>query len=302
MSFFGKLKNMFGLASLFSSGDIDENFWRDLEEALISGDVGVDTSEGLVSELRAVSKKNKIKTKLELNGEFVKLLTAKLRAVKNMGEPFCFDGARPKILLLIGVNGSGKTTSAAKLAHQFKAQGKNVIFAAADTFRAAAVEQLKTWGERAGVRVVAQQQGSDPAAVVFDALNAARSARADVLIVDTAGRLHAKHNLMEELSKIYRVAVREVGEDNVEVVLVLDSVIGQNGFAQAEGFGKCAPVSSVILSKYDNSAKGGIVIAIAEKLRIPVRYIGLGEKIEDLRAFDVEEFVKAIMGVEENET
>lgn len=291
---------MFGIASLFSSGDVDENFWSELEEALIVGDVGVEVSEGLVSELRSIFKKNKIKTKRELNREFIKLLTEKLRSVNGMGGKFALGG-NPSVLLLIGVNGSGKTTSAAKLAHQFKAEGKNVMFAAADTFRAAAIDQLKTWGERTGVRVVAQQQGSDPAAVVFDALQAARSSKADVLIVDTAGRLHAKHNLMEELSKIYRVAEREVGAEAVEVVLVLDSVMGQNGFTQAESFGKCVPISSVILSKYDNTAKGGIVIAIAEKLRIPVRYIGLGEKVDDLQPFDVEEFVKEIVGVDEDE-
>ncbi|MCL2768365.1 MAG: signal recognition particle-docking protein FtsY, partial [Synergistaceae bacterium] len=211
------------------------------------------------------------------------------------------DKPSPFVILLVGVNGSGKTTTAAKLAKQFSNKGKSVIFAAADTFRAAAIEQLKTWGERTGIRVIAQQQGSDPAAVVFDAIKAARSAGTNVLIVDTAGRLQSKHNLMEELNKTYRVLEREIGASSIEVVLVLDSVMGQNGFAQAEIFGKSAPISSVILAKYDNTAKGGIVIAISEKLRIPVRYIGIGEKAEDLTHFEPEAFIKALIGDDNNE-
>jgi fused signal recognition particle receptor len=287
-----------GIISLFSSEtEINDEFWSSLEEALISGDVGLDVSEKLVEQLKALSKESKINNKPELNKMFIKILTDKLLSVEGMGEPFTFaNRASPLVLLLVGVNGSGKTTSAAKLAKQFLDQGKSVIFAAADTFRAAAIEQLKTWGERTGVRVIAHQQGSDPAAVVYDAIKAARSSGVDVLIIDTAGRLHSKHNLMEELNKTYRVIEREVGASSIEVILVLDSVMGQNGLAQAEMFGKSTPVSAIILSKYDNTAKGGIVIAISEKLRIPVRYIGIGEKVEDLMPFPPQEFIKALIG------
>jgi len=287
-----------GIISLFSSeSEINDEFWSSLEEALIAGDVGLLVSEKLVEQLKIIAKKDRINNKSELNKVFIKILTDKLLSVKGMGEPFKLnDKTSPFVILLVGVNGSGKTTSAAKLAKQFKDQGNSVFFAAADTFRAAAIEQLKTWGERAGVRVIAHQPGSDPAAVVFDALRAASSSGIDVLIIDTAGRLHSKHNLMEELSKTYRVIEREIGASSIEVVLVLDSVMGQNGLAQAEIFGKSAPISSIILSKYDNTAKGGIVIAITEKLRIPVRYIGVGEKAEDLIPFDPEEFIKALIG------
>ena len=291
-----------GIVSLFNSdSEINEEFWNDLEEALIAGDVGLDVSEKLVEQLKTLSKKEKIKDKSKLNKMFIKILTDKFLSVKGMGEPFCFnDKTSLFVMLLVGVNGSGKTTSAAKLAKQFSDQGKSVIFAAADTFRAAAIEQLKVWGEKTGIRVIAQQQGSDPAAVVFDAIKAAQSAGTDILIIDTAGRLHSKHNLMEELSKTYRILEREIGASSIEVILVLDSVMGQNGFTQAEIFGKSAPISSIILSKYDNTAKGGIVIAITEKLRIPVRYIGIGEKIEDLSPFDPEAFIKALIGDDEN--
>ena len=290
-----------GIISLFNAGtEINDEFWNNLEEALIAGDAGLDVSEELVEQLKTLSKKEKINSKPELNKIFIKLLTDKFLSVKGMGEPFNFDDKpSPFVILLIGVNGSGKTTSAAKLAKQFSDQGKSVIFAAADTFRAAAIEQLKTWGERAGIRVIAQQQGSDPAAVVFDAVKAARGT--DVLIIDTAGRLHSKHNLMEELSKTYRILEREIGASSIEVVLVLDAVMGQNGFAQAEIFRKSVPISSIILSKYDNTAKGGIVIAISEKLCIPVRYIGIGEKIEDLSPFDPEAFIKALIGDDNDE-
>lgn len=291
-----------GIISLFSrETEINDEFWSSLEEALIAGDVGLDISEILVENLKTLSRENRIYNKPELKEMFIKILSDKLLSVEGMGEPFVLDNrASPLVLLLVGVNGSGKTTSAAKLAKQFLDKGKSVIFAAADTFRAAAIEQLKTWGERTGIRVVAQQQGSDPAAVVFDALKAARSSGVDVLIVDTAGRLHSKHNLMEELNKTYRVIEREIGASSIEVVLVLDSVMGQNGLAQAEIFGKSTPISSIILSKYDNTAKGGIVIAISEKLRIPVRYIGIGEKAEDLMPFEPLEFIKALIGDDVN--
>ncbi|MBR0079210.1 MAG: signal recognition particle-docking protein FtsY, partial [Synergistaceae bacterium] len=215
-------------------------------------------------------------------------------SVEGMGKDFDFD-KKPLVLLMIGVNGSGKTTSAGKLATMYKKQGKKVVMAAADTFRAAAVEQLKIWGERCGVRVVAQGQGSDPAAVSFDAFKAAESSKSDVVIVDTAGRLHDKHNLMEELKKIHRILLREAGEERLETVLVLDSVLGQNSVAQAETFNSIIPVTSIILTKFDNTAKGGVVISIARKLNVPVRFIGLGEGADDLDNFKPEDFANALM-------
>jgi fused signal recognition particle receptor len=221
-----------------------------------------------------------------------------------MGAPFPIEGShegpKPYVLLLIGVNGSGKTTTAGKLGAQFKTKGKQVLLAAADTFRAAAIEQLKLWGERTQIRVIAQRHGSDPASVAFDAIAAAKAAGADVVIVDTAGRLQAKHNLMEELGKIYRVIGREVGRDAIHVVLVLDSVMGQNGLIQAAAFREIVPVDSLILTKYDNTAKGGIILAIAKNFKIPIRYLGLGESVEDLQPFDPAEFIKALIGGEKN--
>jgi fused signal recognition particle receptor len=266
---------------------------------LISGDVGVDLSEEIVSELKARAKKDGITTKRDLKPLFVSMISERLSSVDGMGRPFEADSP-PLVLLMIGVNGSGKTTSSGKLASQFTSRGKKVVMAAADTFRAAATEQLQLWGERVGVRVVAQKQGSDPAAVAFDAWQAAKASSADVLIVDTAGRLHAKHNLMEELRKIYRVLEREAGAERVQVVLVLDAVTGQNGLAQAETFGGILPLSAVILAKYDNTAKGGIVLSIASDLKVPIRYIGLGEAAEDLSPFDPAVFAAALLELEDD--
>jgi fused signal recognition particle receptor len=303
MAFFAKLKESLkgvkerwsgSIASLFTGEPFDENFWNELEEMLISGDVGVELSERIVDDLKREAKKRGVSTKSGLKDIFVSMISDKLLAVEGMGQPFEIDNP-PLVLLMVGVNGSGKTTSAGKLATQFLNQGKKVVLAAADTFRAAAVEQLQVWGERAGVRVVAQKQGSDPAAVAFDAWQATRASSADVLIVDTAGRLHAKHNLMEELRKIYKILEREAGADHLKPVLVLDAVMGQNGVAQASTFNQIFPLSAVILSKYDNTAKGGVVLAIASDLKIPIRYIGLGEKIEDLSPFDPVEFASALM-------
>ena len=289
-----------GIARLFASSSFDAAFWDELEERLIAGDVGLELSEEFTASLKEEVKKQGITSPEALRDIFVEKVTSELNAVSGMGQPFPLTPT-PQVLLMIGVNGSGKTTSAGKLALQYKQRGKSVILAAADTFRAAAVEQLKIWGDRTGVRVVAQGQGSDPAAVAFDAWQAARSAGADLLIVDTAGRLHDKHNLMEELRKIHRVLLREAGEDRLQTVLVLDAVLGQNSVAQAETFNAILPVSSVILTKYDNTAKGGVVLSIARRLRVPVRYIGLGEAPEDLSPFDTAEFARALMepGTEE---
>ena len=290
-----------GIAKLFKSSTLDDAFWDELEERLIAGDVGLDLSEELVATLKAQAKAKGITAPEELRDVFVDMLATELLSVPGMGRPIELSPT-PQILLLIGVNGSGKTTTAAKLAQQYSAQGKGVILAAADTFRAAAVEQLKIWGERTGVRVVAQAQGSDPAAVAFDAWQAAKSAGADVVIVDTAGRLHDKHNLMEELRKIHRVLLREAGPDRLKTILVLDAVLGQNSVAQAETFGSILPLESVILTKYDNTAKGGVVLSVARKTGAPVRWIGLGESTEDLSPFDPEEFARALMGTGEEGT
>ena len=283
-----------GISKLFSKSSFDDGFWDELEEKLISGDTGVDVSEEIIDYLKNQAKLQKISSPENLRDIFISKITNELDSVDGMGKDFSLNPT-PKILLMIGVNGSGKTTSAGKLAVKFKSNGKKVIMAAADTFRAAAVEQLKLWGEKSGVRVVAQAQGSDPAAVAFDALQAAKSSKADVLIVDTAGRLHDKHNLMEELKKIHRVLVREAGSENVEVVLVLDAVLGQNSVAQAQTFNEIIPVNSIILTKYDNTSKGGVIISIARNLRVPIRYIGLGENPQDLNNFDSLSFAKALM-------
>ncbi|MBQ3456854.1 MAG: signal recognition particle-docking protein FtsY [Synergistaceae bacterium] len=285
-----------GISRLFSSSKFDSDFWDNLEEQLIAGDTGLDFAEETVEFLRKEAKSRNIKSPAELKDIFTARITNELNAVPGMGEPFSLSHT-PLVLLMAGVNGSGKTTSAGKLASMYVAQGKRVIMAASDTFRAAAVEQLKIWGERSNVRVIAQGQGADPAAVAFDAWKAAETAKSDVLIVDTAGRLHDKHNLMEELRKIHRVLLREAGNDRLETVLVLDAVLGQNSVAQAETFNSIIPVTSIILTKYDNTAKGGVVISIARKLNVPVRYIGLGEGADDLNTFNPQDFASALMEV-----
>ena len=303
MALFAKLKEKLqgvrekwsgGISKLFSSKSFDAEFWENLEEQLISGDTGLDFAEEIIDYLKDEAKDKKIKTPSELKNIFTSKIVNELNSVEGMGKDFDFD-KKPLVLLMIGVNGSGKTTSAGKLATMYKKQGKKVVMAAADTFRAAAVEQLKIWGERCGVRVVAQGQGSDPAAVSFDAFKAAESSKSDVVIVDTAGRLHDKHNLMEELKKIHRILLREAGEERLETVLVLDSVLGQNSVAQAETFNSIIPVTSIILTKFDNTAKGGVVISIARKLNVPVRFIGLGEGADDLDNFKPEDFANALM-------
>ncbi|MBR0167503.1 MAG: signal recognition particle-docking protein FtsY [Synergistaceae bacterium] len=285
-----------GISKLFSSGKFDSDFWDNLEEQLISGDTGLDFTEEIIDFLKSEAKRKGIKTPEGLKDLFTAKIVDELNSVDGMGESFSLKN-KPLVLLMAGVNGSGKTTSAGKLAAMYANQGKKVILAAADTFRAAAVEQLKIWGERSGVRVIAQGQGADPAAVSFDAWKAAETSNADVLIVDTAGRLHDKHNLMEELRKIHRVLLRGAGDERLETVLVLDAVLGQNSVAQAETFNSIIPVTSIILTKYDNTAKGGVVISIARKLHIPVRYIGLGEGADDLNTFSPHDFANALMEV-----
>ena len=285
-----------GISKLFSSGKFDSDFWDNLEEQLIAGDTGLDFTEEMIDFLKAEAKRKGIKTPEGLKDIFTAKIVDELNSVNGMGESFSLVKT-PLVLLMAGVNGSGKTTSAGKLAAMYAKQGRRVILAAADTFRAAAVEQLKIWGERSNVRVISQGQGADPAAVSFDAWKAAENSNADVLIVDTAGRLHDKHNLMEELRKIHRVLLRGAGDERLETVLVLDAVLGQNSVAQAETFNSIIPVTSIILTKYDNTAKGGVVISIARKLHIPVRYIGLGEGADDLNTFSPLDFANALMEV-----
>ncbi|MCE5201174.1 MAG: signal recognition particle-docking protein FtsY [Synergistaceae bacterium] len=283
-----------GISNLFSDEPITEEFWDELEEQLILGDVGIDTAEVLIEKLKQTAIDGRIGRASELRAKFKEILIEMLESVPGMGKPLDLEH-RPAVVIMIGVNGSGKTTTAGKLAAQLKNSGIKVIMAAADTFRAAAIEQLKAWGERSGVRVVAQNQYSDAAAVVFDAIMAAKAAGDDVVIADTAGRLHTKSNLMEELSKVYRVVKRELPEGPAEVLIVLDSVTGQNSFIQAETFSNAMPITGVILTKYDNTSKGGIILAIAEKLKLPIRYVGVGEGVDDLQLFDPRTFVETLL-------
>lgn len=290
-----------GISSLFRGAELDESFWENLEELLVRGDVGIDVATGMCEELRTLARKKGIRTAEALYAEFVSIVVRRLTDLPRMGEPVA-GGNGMKVVLVIGVNGSGKTTSVGKIGAQLAEQGGRVLFAAADTFRAAAIEQLQVWGERIGIRVIAQQKGSDPAAVAFDAVKAGKATGADFVLIDTAGRLHSKHNLMEELKKVYSVILREIPREQLEVLLVLDAVTGQNGLAQAEVFGQAMPVDGVVLTKYDSTAKGGILLAIADKLKVPVRYIGVGESVSDLRAFSPEEFVRALLENERAES
>lgn len=303
--FVDKLKNITnkwsqGVSNLFSDSPLTEVFWEELEEQLIMGDVGIETTVSLLAELRRLSLDRRIANTHELKSVFAELLIEKMMQVPRMGEPLNLSES-PSVILLVGVNGSGKTTTAGKLAAQYKREGLSVVLAAADTFRAAAIEQLKAWGEKAGVRVVAQNQGSDSAAVVYDAIQSARASETRVVLADTAGRLHTKANLMEELSKVNRVVCREIASGPTEILLVLDSVMGQNGFLQAEAFNKALPLSGVILTKFDNTAKGGIVISIADRLKLPIRYVGLGEGVNDLMLFDAKGYIDALLGIENKE-
>lgn len=274
---------------------IDEEFYEELEEILIGADVGLPTVMELMDELRAEVRKRKIEEAVELQP----VLSEKLSALMNDGaadEGLNMAEHGLTVILFVGVNGVGKTTSIGKLAHHFKQQGKQVLMAAGDTFRAGAIEQLEVWGERVGVPVIKQQAGSDPAAVMYDAIQAAKNRNADVLLCDTAGRLQNKANLMEELNKIYRVIRREVPEAPHEVLLVVDATTGQNALSQAKLFGDKTGVTGLVLTKLDGTAKGGIVIAIKQELGIPVKLVGLGEKMDDLQPFDSNQFVIGLFG------
>jgi len=299
VGFFEKLKN--GLKktkealikpvnSLFSSYDkVDDDFYEELFDILVMSDVGVETSEEIIDSLKARLKEKKIKDTPTAREELIDIMTGLVDSESGVDL-----NKTPTVILIIGVNGVGKTTSIGKIASMLKANGKKVVLAAADTFRAAAIEQLGVWADRVGVPMVKQGEGADPAAVVFDAVASFRRQEADFLIVDTAGRLHNKKNLLDELAKINRVIDREMPGVNRETFLVLDAVTGQNGLSQAKEFTLAANITGLVLTKLDGTAKGGIVLAIKKELGIPVRFIGVGEGEDDLQPFDGHDFVKAI--------
>lgn len=269
---------------------IDEDLYEELEEILVTADIGVDTSIKIIDRLRERVKEEKIKDPAEIKPCLKRVILEMLGEEKGSITP----DTTPKVMLVIGVNGVGKTTSIGKVSAKLKDQGYKVIMAAADTFRAAAIDQLEVWSSRAKVDIIKHQEGSDPGAVVFDAVQAAKSRKADVLICDTAGRLHNKKNLMNELSKINKILEREYGDASKETLLVLDATTGQNAVIQAKEFMSACPIDGIILTKLDGTAKGGVVISIKDQLDIPVKLIGVGEGIDDLQEFNPEEFVEAL--------
>ena len=286
-----------GIDSIFSGfSAIDEDFYEEIEEILIMGDLGINATTAIIEDLKQKVKEQHIKEPSACK----QLLIDSIKAQMNVGETAYEFENRQSVVLVIGVNGVGKTTSIGKLAGKLKDQGKKVILAAADTFRAAAGEQLTEWAHRAGVEIISGQEGSDPAAVVYDAIQASKARHADVLLCDTAGRLHNK-NLMAELGKINRVIDREYPEAYRETLVVLDGTTGQNALAQARQFSEIADITGIILTKLDGTAKGGIAVAIHSELGIPVKYIGVGESIDDLQKFDADEFVNALFDVKDSE-
>ena len=268
---------------------VDEDLFEELEELLISADIGVNTSMEILDELRDTVKSNRIKDPVEVKKELFDIL----RRMIGEHEPLNLS-TKPSVILVIGVNGVGKTTSIGKIANDLKHKGKKVVVAAADTFRAAAAEQLSVWCDRAGVDIIKQAAGADPASVVYDAINAVKSRGADVLIIDTAGRLHNKKNLMDELAKIDRVIGRELPDAAKETLLVLDATTGQNAVMQAKEFKEASKITGLVLTKLDGTAKGGIIISIRKELGIPVKFIGVGEKIDDMKPFDSKDFASAL--------
>ena len=272
----------------FSARKLDDEFYSSVEDALLAGDVGVTASEQIISDLRDRAYEDRLKTPDEARDLLREIL---VESIDYEVEPYSY----PLVILLSGVNGVGKTTAIGKLAKLFTSEGKSVVIAAADTFRAAASEQLEVWGERAGVRVIRHSEGADPAAVVFDAVSSAKAKGTDVILVDTAGRLHNKKNLMEELKKICRVVDRELPDADFRKYLVLDATTGQNGVSQAEVFSEAVDLDGIVLTKLDGTAKGGVVMAISAELELPVLYVGVGEKIDDLIPFDAREFVDALI-------
>ena len=303
MGFFQKLKDGLkktsdSIANVFAVNEIDDDFYDDLEETLISADMGFETTEKVIDDL-----KDKVEELHLKKAEECKELV--MNSLRNQMEvtdrAYGFEDAHT-VVFVIGVNGVGKTTSIGKLAAQYKNRGKKVLVAAADTFRAGAIAQLKTWTDRAGVDLISQGEGSDPSAVVYDAVSAAKARKADLLLVDTAGRLHNKKNLMDELAKMRRVIEREYPEAYVETLIVLDGSTGQNALEQARQFSTVTEINGIIITKLDGTAKGGIAVAIQSELSVPVKYIGVGEKIDDLQRFDPDEYIHALFSDFGNET
>ena len=299
MGFFSKLKEGLSktrnnisqsLASVFRASKIDDDFYDELEETLMMADMGFETTEKVIDGLKAKVKELKLKEPAECKELLINILRDQMSV-----DDSAYDFEDKKtVILVIGVNGVGKTTSIGKLAYQYKKRGKKVLIAAADTFRAAAIDQLKTWAERANVDIIAQGEGADPSAVVYDAVSAAKSRNTDILLIDTAGRLHNKKNLMDELAKMRRIISREYPDANVESLIVLDGTTGQNALEQARQFSNVTEINGIIITKLDGTAKGGIAIAIQAELNVPVKYIGIGEKPEDLQKFDPGSYVTAI--------
>ncbi len=282
--FFSKLKN------LFTGSDITDDFYEEIEEHLVMADCGIYTTERIIDSLKEKVKKNHIKSTAECKQALMESMAEQMFVPD---DAYDFE-KQTSVVLLIGVNGVGKTTTIGKLAMQLKSQGKKVLICAADTFRAAAIEQLGAWADRAGVEMISQHEGSDPAAVVFDAINAAKARNVDVVLCDTAGRLQNKKNLMEELGKINRIIDNGMPDAKRETLVVLDGTTGQNALVQAREFNSVAPVTGIVITKLDGSAKGGVAVAVQAELNVPVKYIGVGEKIEDLIKFNPENYVKSL--------
>lgn len=297
MGFFDKIKQglektrrqMGGLFADFAGEN--EEFFEELEDSLIMADAGAETAMRAVGDLRNVVRDNGLRGPEEVKGALVDILTERL----SVGSFELKLETRPSVILMVGVNGVGKTTTIGKLAAKFTAEGKKVLLAAADTFRAAAAEQLTVWAERAHCEIVKHGEGSDPGAVVFDAVSAAKARDADIVIVDTAGRLHNKANLMNELAKIHRIIERELPEADLETLMVIDATTGQNGLIQAKQFGETASITGIVLTKLDGTAKGGIVFAIANDMGVPVKYVGVGEGVDDLMEFEPRSFSEALL-------
>lgn len=305
--FFGRLKDgltktrnniVHGIDSVFGGfSSIDEDFYEELEEILIMGDIGVAATEEILTKLRQQVKENHIKEPTACRDYLIRNIKEQMQ----VGEAAYDFEKEQSVVLVIGVNGVGKTTTVGKLAGQLKSQGRKVLIAAADTFRAAAGEQLSAWAQRAGVDLIGGTESADPASVIYDAVNAAKARKADVLLCDTAGRLHNKKNLMEELKKIDRIIEREFPNARRENLVVLDGTTGQNALQQAKEFAEVSKVTGIILTKLDGTAKGGIAVAVQSELKVPVKYIGVGESIEDLQKFDAEQFVDALFDVAESD-
>ncbi|MBQ8909974.1 MAG: signal recognition particle-docking protein FtsY [Oscillospiraceae bacterium] len=300
MGFFDKIKQGLSktrdalsntLGSIFTGSEIDDDFYEELEESLILADLGVETSVKAAELLRKKVKENHLKTTDEAKAALKQILVEML----DQGDTALNTATKPSVVLVIGVNGVGKTTTIGKIATRFVNEGKNVLLVAADTFRAAAADQLEIWAQRSGAGIVRQNEGADPASVVFDGIRAAKARNADIILIDTAGRLHNKQNLMNELGKISRIVERELPNAAREVLLVLDGTTGQNALLQAKQFKEVAGVTAMAITKLDGTAKGGIVIAVADSLQIPVKFVGVGEQADDLMPFEAEPFVEALI-------